>query len=81
MGEQVLESSGGATFDGGIYCATTGRNRYIYGGSRSLVMPMDGSDVEVWGGFATQYGQVEITSKFLLTSAGSIGASNSTKSV
>ena len=55
QGQLVLENTGGAPFTNGLYCSTSGRNRYI-GSSSKLTMPVDGSTVEVFGGYATAYG-------------------------
>ena len=62
QGEQVLESTGGARFDSGLFCSTSGNYRFI-GGLATIVMPLDTSAiVNIWGGFALSYGQLAITS-------------------
>ncbi len=64
VGQLVLENTGGAVFAGGLYCSSSGRNRYI-GSASTVTMPVDGSTVELFGGYATTYGAGYVTTFFI----------------
>lgn len=63
--EAILEAHGGIFKDGS--CQDSKRiSAPVDDSTEVLILPTDGYDVEVWAGFASKFGPVQISKRFLL---------------